>query len=469
MTYEGGFVNKSKRFLKTSIVYMLGIVLSKTITFFLLPIYTSNLSPNEFGYYDLILSILNFFVPISFFQIWDGMFRFAFDYKNDEGKYKIITNTYIVFIFGLGVYAGTLFIFNKLFILDYYIYILVFGVSFALNYMYSFIARVFIKNKLFVISGLLNTFISSIINVILIVKFNFGIESLFISQSIGLILQAIIIEHYIKSISKTNIRYIDFDIIKSMLQFSLPLCVATASYWMMSGFTKLNINQQLGSFDNGIYSIADKFSSLIVLGASVFQYAWSEFAYSISNELDKSSSYTNMIGILFKLIVLGSSVMLLIIKWVFPVLVDESYYNAIIIIPIILFGVVANSIAGYIGTIFSSEKKTNWIFWSTIIASISNVIFSIFLTKRYGLVGSSFSLALSFVILLMIRLFIMKIKLNVSIPYNLYSYVIFYFIMAILYFILDYKYMIWAIGISGIFVIYIFRDILKTIIFSSKK
>lgn len=439
---------------------MVGIVLSKVITFFLLPIYTRYLPPEEFGYYDFIVSILNFLVPISYFQIWDGMFRFSFDYQDKKEKYKVISNTYIIFIIGIMAYTMILFSINAVNKLDYFNLVYLYGISFAINYLYSFIARTFLRNKLFVISGILNTVVASIINIILIINFNFGIESLFISQSIGMFLQTIVIELNIKSVYEFRKSHFDINIIKPMLRFSIPLCIATVSYWLLSGLTVLNINNQLGSFGNGIYSVANKFAGLIALVISIFQYAWNELAYSLANDENRSSSYSYAIGILFKLIILGSSVLLLLIKWVFPILINNSYREAELIIPITLIGVAANSISGFIGTIFSSEKKTNWTFWSTIFSSIVNVLLSLFLTKKYGLVGASLSLTFSFLILLIIRLIILNVDFKIKIASSKYIWIILFVFSVVLYYVVEYDYLLVTIILFSCLIVYALRDVL---------
>ena len=51
--------------------------MSKIVSFLLLPLYTSYLSPAQFGQYDLAYTFINLIVPIVFFQIWDGAFRFS--------------------------------------------------------------------------------------------------------------------------------------------------------------------------------------------------------------------------------------------------------------------------------------------------------------------------------------------------------------------------------------------------------
>ena len=93
-------MNKLGRFVKTVLVYFIGNVLSKLVSFFLLPLYTSYIPPEPYGTYDFIITFLNLFAPILFFQVWDGMFRRSFDFENTSDKYKIINNAFSVCMLG---------------------------------------------------------------------------------------------------------------------------------------------------------------------------------------------------------------------------------------------------------------------------------------------------------------------------------------------------------------------------------
>ena len=74
-------MNKIKRFFETAGIYFAGNILSKLVAFFLLPLYTTRIEPAQYGNYDLVISLINLVAPIAFFQIWDAMFRFAFEVK----------------------------------------------------------------------------------------------------------------------------------------------------------------------------------------------------------------------------------------------------------------------------------------------------------------------------------------------------------------------------------------------------
>ena len=150
-------MNRISRFIKTALTYFAGNILSKLVTFFLIPLYTNKLEPADYGNYDLVTTIIIFMVSVAFFQIWDGMFRFSFDCDTDEEKYRVISDSIVVFLGGVAVYCVLFFALLKYLKFDYWQFVLPFGIFYGLQYLYSFMARVFLKNALFVFSGTANT------------------------------------------------------------------------------------------------------------------------------------------------------------------------------------------------------------------------------------------------------------------------------------------------------------------------
>lgn len=401
-------MNIVKRFIKTSIVYFIGSILSKLISFILLPLYTSKLSPNEFGVYDIVITILSLLVPVVFCQIWDAMFRFALDKNSTDEKYMVVSDSFIVWFMGGVVYTFIYVVFSNFAHFEFKLLIYVYGISVAVQYQYTFIARVFLKNNLFVMSGIINSFISAIVNIILILNFKMGIESLYIATILGCLVQVIIIEKKLLPLRYINIKGFKINYITKMLKFSIPLCIATISYWLLSGYTKIAILQQLGTYENGLYAVANKFSSMIILIISVFQYAWNEIAYLMAGEENRIASYEKSVQYILKVAILGSGVFLLFTKLFFPYFVSISYYDALYIMPLTILGVSANSFAGFTGTIFMAEKQTKYILWTTTIAVGVNICCTWIFTRIWGLQGAVGALSLSFVVLAFLRFLYLK-------------------------------------------------------------
>lgn len=393
-----------KRFLKTAGVYLLGSVLSKLVSFFLLPIYTSYLEPTQYGTYDLVFSFINLIAPIAFLQIWDSTFRFSFDSKDNQSKYRLINNSLVVCFFGIILYFVIWLIVDQFYHFEYFYYILLYGLLFAFHYVYTFAARSFLNNSLYVFSGLLNTIITAILNVVLITVYNWNINAMYVSACVGITIQILIIEWKLKLFKHFTFKDIDLKAIKDMITFSVPLCVATISYWLLSGYSKIIISYFCGNHENGLYAVANKFASLITMVVAVFQFAWNEAAYLMANDNIRTVIYGKIINVMLKLMIWGTTFSIIIIKIIFPYFIDSQYQDALSIIPATIIGVATNTLAGFLGTLFSTEKKTTFVMISTFVAATCNVICGLIGSIFFGLQGIIIALMISFIVLLIMRM-----------------------------------------------------------------
>lgn len=391
------------RFFKTSVVYFAGQILSKLISLFLLPLYTSRIIPEKMGVYDYSLAVINLIVPIVFVQVWDGAFREAFNSEKREYKHFIINNSLFVCFLAIIPCICISLLFSWKYGLETCILIVLYGVLYAFQYEYSFSSRIFLNNTLFVASGFACTLSTAIINIVLIAKLNMGINALYISSIMGIIIQILIIEIAEKIL--INFRFADVDkkTVLTLIRFSIPLCISTISYWLLSGFTRMMINRSLGDYYNGIYSVTNKFAMLVSFVATALQYAWNEMAYVLATDSNKKETYSMFIDASTKTVFYGFGVLCLLIKIVFPMVIDLSYIDALQLIPIVMLGVAFNTIASLLSTVFMAEKKTGAVMISTSIVAAINVIFSIISTKTPSLNRFSLILTISFVLLMVIR------------------------------------------------------------------
>ena len=94
-----------KRFValgKNTLIIALGTVLPKLVTLITLPILTGCLSKSDFGVYDLVITLVAFFLPAASLQIQTAAFRFLVDCrkdKDDERTKEIVSCTFAVKFF----------------------------------------------------------------------------------------------------------------------------------------------------------------------------------------------------------------------------------------------------------------------------------------------------------------------------------------------------------------------------------
>lgn len=83
---------------KKMMIYGIGIFASKLLVFFMVPVYTRTFSVADYGYYDVIISNVQMIASISFIEIWSGIIRFMFDYKDCYKPLKIFRKLFPIFL-----------------------------------------------------------------------------------------------------------------------------------------------------------------------------------------------------------------------------------------------------------------------------------------------------------------------------------------------------------------------------------
>lgn len=458
-------MNTTKKFIKTSIIYLIGNVLSKLIAFILIPIYTTYISPNIYGEFDLINSLISLVVPLIFFQVWDGLFRFVYDYEDIKEKYFVVSNSFNIFIFGIILYEIIFIITSKFINIPGTIFVNIYGISYAAQYLFGTVARTFKQNKLYMISGVVNTLVNLLLNIILIVVLKqVNINSLFLSIILGNFVQCLIIFIKLDIIKYTKLKNINFHLIKKMIKFSMPIAVSTISYWLLTGYTKVFISKNFGYSSNGIFAMGSKMASFILVIVSVMQMAWHESSFEVANNKDKKEFYQKGLNSFLIILLYSTISIILLLKVIFPIIIKGEYYESIKIMPIILIYTSINAFSGFASSQFLAEKDSKIPLYTTLISAFINILL-LFLLKKFDIFGASIALFISFFINTALRIILLKKKYNIKInKKNILSSIIILIIVTFIYYKLNNIINIICFIILLIYLIFKYKDIFLRLI-----
>jgi len=454
------------KFAKTSGVYFVGNVLTKVVAFFLLPIYTKYIPPQDLGYFDLSVSYINIVIPVICLEIWAAIMRFMFDFANKDEKYKAIFNGLIIFTISICIYSAIALSVNKFLNVQYILLIFLYGLFTMFRNIYSFIARGFGFNFAFAISGLIGSIIYLVFNIILILIFKIGFKSLYISSIIGFLIQILFLEHKVNVLKNLSIKLFDFSIIKQIVRFAFPLSLNSICFWFLMSYNRVFIFNHFGLYENGLFAIASRVAVALTLIASCFSLAWQELAFSKGNSgEDKSLFYTKASNYYLRFLFMGIVVLIPVIKLVFPFLIDSSYSKAISIIPLYLLAIAASQYSYFYGNIFGAEKKTNVILYSTLTAAAVNVGVLYFSVGFFGLQVANISLLSGFIVNIIIRVLILRKKIAIKIDMKFISFGVLLFILVCYFYfkcdvVLNFIILISMLMIS----VFVFKDLIKKMI-----
>mgnify|MGYP002235617686 CR=1 FL=1 len=74
------------RFVKNSLLFLLGSGLSKALGIIMLPLYTSHIPTEDYGAYDISLTLITIVSSIAFFELWSAVLRFMYDFSKEDKK-----------------------------------------------------------------------------------------------------------------------------------------------------------------------------------------------------------------------------------------------------------------------------------------------------------------------------------------------------------------------------------------------
>ncbi len=180
-----------------------------------------------------------------------------------------------------------------------------------------------------------------------------------------------------------------------MLRYSIPLVPNNLSWIIISLSDRLMLSGMVGTAANGIYSIANKFPNIVYTCYGFFSTAWKESAARILKEDNKSAYYNSIykdIKFFLKAIVLG---LIAIMPFAFPILVDSSYNDAYIYIPILVISIYYTNMSNFYGGIFTAYKDTKIMGSTTVMAAVINILINLIFIPKFGIYAASFSTLIS--------------------------------------------------------------------------
>ncbi len=407
----------NNKVVKSTLVYFVGNVLSKAMMFFMLPLYTSRIPAGDMGLYDTGTTVITFFASVLFLDIGSTIMRYYLAAKSDDDKKASMTHGMTIFIMSTSLYCLILIPIGVIFEIEYYAWIVLYGLLYSANTVIGQCARAVGRNTDYAIAGIIQTFVLIIANIVLIIGFNFDYSALLISFCVSTMVSTV----YLLIRSSLN-KYISVSLFDKkqfldIFKFTLPLCVNSIAFWFLSSSGRVILRYMNGPEQVGYLSIAGKFNQIIYLVSSCVQMTWQEIAYAHDNDnQDVGTFYSKAFGLYYKVMIMGVALIVPAIRialTIFPNFINATYAESINLIPDALLGTGLAIVSLFSGTIFSSVKKTNVIFISTLTGALVSVGSNIlFILSGLNAASVNYSFILGYVTTITMRILILSKNMN---------------------------------------------------------
>jgi len=389
-----------RSFFKDSFIYTLPMILTYGTNFFLLPLYTSVLTPTDYGAMEMLKTFESIALLIVCFEISQAFAVYYSSEKDVEVRIKYASTAlwftcfcYLVFLIICLIYSAE--VSSVLFGSSGYIE------EFKLGILYIVISGLFhivtmqlrfdLKSIKYAISSLIAFFITAICSVVFAYIYHAG----FIGMIGGLLIGSFAGLMYALLQSRNCFKLeIDFKILKNMLIFSIPLIPASATVFINGYVDRIFINHYLSLEEVGLYGIGFKIAAIVSLMLIGFNRALTPLIFRNHSVKETPAKINFLLKIFFSislLFFLGLSIFSLDIL---KILTNSSYYPAhrivIILVPAILLSQMYMFAPG-----LSLSKKTRILMWIAILSAVINAFLNMVLIPIFGYIGAAWATLLA--------------------------------------------------------------------------
>jgi len=405
-------------------LYTLGNFTSKFLGFFLVFVLTFFLSKEELGFYDLVLTSISLFVPIVSLQIGDAAFRWLIENSKSLTISMVFTNSIILYFILFLIFSFSATIFYCIFDWEYYWIIFLIIVMQCLYTFFRQLLRGMNKSKIFALSGVVFVFLYLFLAGISLYLFENKILSVLISYLIAT--TSIVIILFLKEQLWVyfQLSLYSKEISLELLKYSIPLLPNSLSWWAISSVNRYLILFFLGVSYNGIFAIAFKIPTLLLLFVGVFQLAWQEKAISNYSSQYRDQYYSKIHDYFLRFIFSISVIVIIFNKLILDLIVSENFFEAWKYTSLLLLSMIFSSLSGFYGIGYLSSKKTSGASTSTISGALVTVVLSVLLIPSFELYGASLAIVFGYLVTYIIRLYhskkFFKIEINKAVFFKLF-------------------------------------------------
>jgi O-antigen/teichoic acid export membrane protein len=396
-----------RRLARTGAAYQVGEALAKGVAVVLLPVYTRHLTRADYGTADLLLTLVILVSIVIRLGLVEAFVRFYYEdadaRRRDQvaraasGLVLLVTTAAALLAAAL---AGPLSELVLGFRDTTLMLITVLGLwSFTNLEMAYALLRVDERAGTFLRASLTNVTVTIALSVYLVVVRDDGARGLlagnFVASTVVLLGLLVVLRHRIGLPHR-----IDRERLAPLLRFGLPTVPAEVSVFALNIVDRAYLYRVESQGAAGLYSLAVKLATVVILITRAFQYAWPPLAYSITDDAEARRFYALVATyyVLFTGLIVAA--LTLLGRWALRLLTTPDFYGAFDALPWVALGWALYGLFLVLVVMAGRAKVTTRNFPAALAGLAVNVGLLVVLVGPLGIAGAGVALCGAYVVML---------------------------------------------------------------------
>ena len=381
----------------------IGNFVTKILSFFMVPLYTSVLSTSDYGTADMISTTVLLVLPIFSMLMDEAILRFALDKSNDPRQVFSIAMRLSTWGFLVAMLFSPLVLLLDA-IKDYYVFVVLYYVSSWLYNLFSNYAKGLERVELFAIAGILHSILFIAMNLLSLLVLKWGIYGYLLSISCSNF-AVVIFLFFICKLYKCFLpsKKQDRNLAKAMTKYSVPMIPDYLTWWVNNAADRYVLEFFCTTSAVGIYSIAYRIPTLLNSITAIFSSAWRISSVEDFGSEESVRFYSKTYKVYSACLLIGSASLILATKLIAKVLFAKEFFVAWKITPILLLANIFSAQAIFAGSIFTASKQTKMLFIGPLIGGLVNITLNILLIPKFEGMGAAIATAIGYFVILSVN------------------------------------------------------------------
>jgi O-antigen/teichoic acid export membrane protein len=398
-----------KRLAASGAAYQASSLVAGFLALFTLPLYTRHLTRAELGYAETLLTAIILVSILLRFGIGEAFVRFWFD-DDDAGRRARLARTTTSFVLVTSSAAAIAAV-----VLAGPLSQLLFGtrdatlVAYGVLGLWAFtnleiayaLLRVEERRRAYLIASVSNVLLTVALTVTLVVGFDTGARGYvlgnYAASTVVLFgLWAFALRGHVALAPRGTWA------LRPMLQFGSPTVPADAAVFALNVIDRAYILRADSPAAAGLYAVAVKLATAVIVAVRGFQLAWPPLAYSLTDETEAGRVYalvTTAYVLVTGLVVAGFT---LLGRWVVRLLAADAFFDAHEALPWVALGWALYGLFLVFVTIAGRAKVTMRTFPAAAAGLVVNVLGLVVLVGPLGIAGAGIALCAAYLVMLVV-------------------------------------------------------------------
>lgn len=330
-------MSRLKQLGKDSVVYGLGGMLAKSVSFFTLPIYTRIFTPADYGTIEMLVVLSSFLGAILVMGMDSAQSMYFFKHKQ-EGKaaqarivsailqWRLLWGTGIVLIATLSAPLLNAAFFDGKLGLEY------FAIAFASTLFAQVmgqsaeVMRLLYRPWSYISITLTQSLLAAALVLLFVLVFDQGILGFFLGAATASLLVALI--GWFRARDYLDFSHIHRDWWPQLIRFGAPLVPAGMAIYFMSTADRWFVQYYHGPEALGLFAVGAKFSMLMALAVDTFRKAWWPIAMDAMHSIDGPETFRMIARLYMGLGTAAVVILTLVSPWLVQWLTAPAYHDA---------------------------------------------------------------------------------------------------------------------------------------------